>query len=146
GERAPAAGVGRRRDGRLLRRRGCLRALDRGGARSHRRRRDRHDLAGAQIGRKGSSRRRRSSPRRTTTSPPRMPSGAGSRRSSKSPATPRSARPRRSSDREKGLQPPASVVAATDDYFAAEDAFGRWIEEELEVTGDAAIGTTSQEL
>jgi P4 family phage/plasmid primase-like protien len=31
--------------------------------------------------------------------------------------------------RRQGLAPPATVVAATDEYFEAEDAFGRWIEE-----------------
>ena len=28
-----------------------------------------------------------------------------------------------------GLRPPAAVMAATDDYFAAEDAIGRWLDE-----------------
>lgn len=28
-----------------------------------------------------------------------------------------------------GLQPPASVLSATEEYFEAEDALGRWIDE-----------------
>lgn len=33
---------------------------------------------------------------------------------------------------QQGLTPPASVQAATDDYFAEEDAMGRWLAEETE--------------
>ncbi len=32
-----------------------------------------------------------------------------------------------------GLAPPGTVVAATDDYFAAEDVFGQWLEDECDV-------------
>ncbi len=34
--------------------------------------------------------------------------------------------------REYGLKPPRSVMAATDEYFDAEDAIGRWLEERCE--------------
>lgn len=44
-----------------------------------------------------------------------------------------------------GLRPPPAVMAATDDYFEAEDALGRWIEERCE-TGNKAFWAGSTEL
>lgn len=45
---------------------------------------------------------------------------------------------------ETGLRPPEAVMAATEDYFEAEDALGRWIEERCETgpshwTGSSAL-------
>jgi putative DNA primase/helicase len=37
----------------------------------------------------------------------------------------------------EGLKPPTSVVSATDEYFEAEDALGRWMEERCERTATA---------
>jgi len=44
-----------------------------------------------------------------------------------------------------GLRPPPAVMAATDDYFEAEDALGRWIEERCQ-TGTSALWAGSNEL
>jgi len=41
-----------------------------------------------------------------------------------------------------GLKPPEAVVAATDDYFEAEDTFGRWIEECCETGASFSAGST----
>jgi phage/plasmid-associated DNA primase len=41
-----------------------------------------------------------------------------------------------------GLRPPATVLAATDEYFEAEDALGRWLEECCE-RGPAFSATTA---
>jgi P4 family phage/plasmid primase-like protien len=35
-----------------------------------------------------------------------------------------------------GLKPPAAVAAATDEYFAAEDALGRWLDEACDRAGN----------
>lgn len=40
-----------------------------------------------------------------------------------------------------GLQPPASVVSATEEYFEAEDALGQWIEERTFQHAEARVGT-----
>lgn len=37
----------------------------------------------------------------------------------------------------EGLKPPASVVSATEEYFEAEDALGRWLDERCVRTGNA---------
>jgi phage/plasmid-associated DNA primase len=42
-----------------------------------------------------------------------------------------------------GLRPPATVLAATDEYFEAEDAIGRWLDECCE-TGTRHIEITGQ--
>jgi putative DNA primase/helicase len=44
-----------------------------------------------------------------------------------------------------GLKPPRAVMAATEGYFEAEDALGRWIEERCE-SGSAALSAGSTEL
>ena len=44
-----------------------------------------------------------------------------------------------------GLRPPPAVMAATDDYFEAEDALGRWIEERCQ-TGNKTFWAGSTEL
>ena len=44
-----------------------------------------------------------------------------------------------------GLRPPPAVMAATEDYFEAEDALGRWIEERCE-TGNKAFWAGSTDL
>lgn len=41
-----------------------------------------------------------------------------------------------------GLQPPASVVSATEEYFEAEDALGQWIEERAFRHEEARAGTS----
>lgn len=41
-----------------------------------------------------------------------------------------------------GLRPPAAVMAATESYFEAEDAVGRWIEERCEVSPSHWAGST----
>ncbi|WP_068427934.1 phage/plasmid primase, P4 family [Magnetospirillum sp. XM-1] len=41
-----------------------------------------------------------------------------------------------------GLRPPAAVMAATDEYFESEDAFGRWLDERCE-RGNSFSETTS---
>ena len=41
-----------------------------------------------------------------------------------------------------GLQPPASVVSATEEYFEAEDALGQWIEERTHCHPEARAGTS----
>lgn len=46
--------------------------------------------------------------------------------------------------RERGLQPPASVKAATEDYMSSEDARSRWIDEACE--RDAGAWTSSKDL
>ena len=43
-----------------------------------------------------------------------------------------------------GLQPPASVLAATEEYFDAEDAVGRWLDERCDQAGN--LHDTSQRL
>jgi P4 family phage/plasmid primase-like protien len=42
-----------------------------------------------------------------------------------------------------GLRPPAAVMAATDDYFEAEDAIGRWIDERCVRGPNHAEGSTA---
>lgn len=44
-----------------------------------------------------------------------------------------------------GLKPPAAVMDATEDYFEAEDAIGRWIEECCQ-TGSPSLSAGSTEL
>lgn len=46
--------------------------------------------------------------------------------------------------RERGLQPPASVKAATEDYMTSEDARSRWIDDACEL--DAEAWTSSRDL
>ena len=45
--------------------------------------------------------------------------------------------------RKQGLNPPASVIAATDEYIAAEDTFGCWLEEALEPADASAVTPTA---
>ena len=45
--------------------------------------------------------------------------------------------------RRQGLNPPAAVVAATDEYVAAEDTFGYWLDETLEAADESSFVTTS---
>ncbi len=42
----------------------------------------------------------------------------------------------------EGLQPPACVVSATEEYFEAEDALGQWIEERCEQHPEAKVSTS----
>jgi putative DNA primase/helicase len=43
----------------------------------------------------------------------------------------------------EGLCPPAAVMAATEDYFEAEDAMGRWLEEACEKASAAWSGSSA---
>jgi putative DNA primase/helicase len=42
-----------------------------------------------------------------------------------------------------GLQPPPAVAKATTEYFAAEDALGSWLEEQIDRDPDAFETTTN---